>query len=171
VYNSDWGDGEFLLMRTSFTLDDVDRYASYRISVLARQGFQVYLNGHRIHTYIWWKDEPFYRPIVLDRAHAAHLKKGKNLLAVYANAEFDKRTGAPFAAIDLMIEGATQEALDYVGSEEYRLSQMDKVCTRREGKIIRGSSNAGYHYLGSAKMMAQIGRAFAEAMVTLESGE
>ncbi len=32
----------------------------------------------------------------------------------------------------------------------------------------KGASNARYHYLGSAKILAQIGKAFAEAMVELE---
>ena len=40
---------------------------------------------------------------------------------------------------------------------------MDRVCTRREQRIIQGSSNAGYHYLGSAKILGQIGKACAEA--------
>ena len=34
-----------------------------------------------------------------------------------------------------------------------------------------GVSNAAYHYLGSAKIMARIGKAFAEAMIQLEPGE
>jgi hypothetical protein len=32
----------------------------------------------------------------------------------------------------------------------------------------KGASNAAYHYLGSAKILAQIGKAFAEAMIELE---
>lgn len=32
-------------------------------------------------------------------------------------------------------------------------------------EVLKGASNQGYHYLGSAKIMAQIGKAFAEAMV------
>ena len=31
-----------------------------------------------------------------------------------------------------------------------------------------GVSNAAYHYMGSSKIMASIGKAFAEAMTTLE---
>ena len=31
-----------------------------------------------------------------------------------------------------------------------------------------GSSNAGFHYLGCAKTMALIGKAFAEAMLEME---
>ncbi len=33
--------------------------------------------------------------------------------------------------------------------------------------ILAGSSNAGFHYLGSAKMLGQIGRAFAEAILNM----
>jgi alpha-galactosidase len=166
-YNSQWGDGEFLLMRTTFQVNNLD-YQAYRISVLARQGFHVYLNGHRIHTYIWWKDEPHYRPIPLEPQDVRHLKKGKNVLAVYANAEYDRRTQASFATIDLAIEGITKVGMDYVNSQAYIDKQMHKVCTPPEAKIIRGASNGGYHYLGSAKMLGQIGKAFAEAMLEME---
>jgi hypothetical protein len=72
-YNSDWGEGEFLLMRTTFKVDNLD-YADYRISVLARQGFHIYLNGHKINTYIWWRDEPQYRPVELNSTHSGYLK-------------------------------------------------------------------------------------------------
>jgi hypothetical protein len=165
-YRSDWGDGEFLLVRTTFNVDDLD-YEAYRISILVRQGFHVYLNGHKIHTYIWWKDAPYYRPIELARAHTRYLKKGVNVLAAYANVNYDRKTKEPHAAIDLDIEGITRAGLEYVKSEKYVEDQMDKVCTRREAKIIRGASNAGYHYLGSGKMLGQIGKAFAEAMLEM----
>jgi len=166
-YNSQWGDGEFLLMRTTFHIDNLN-YQAYRISVLARQGFHVYLNGHKIHTYIWWKDEPHYRPIPIEAQHVRHLKKGRNVLAVYANAEYDRRTQAAFATTDLAIEGITRAGMDYVNSQAYIDKQMHKVCTPREAKIIRGASNGGYHYLGSAKILGQIGKAFAEAMLEME---
>ena len=50
---------------------------------------------------------------------------------------------------------------------------MDKYRTevvgaKDEAVFKRGASNAGYHYLGCAKTMAQIGRAFAEAMLAME---
>jgi hypothetical protein len=64
--SSTWGKEEFLLMRSTFEVDNLD-YDSYRIAILARQGFHVYLNGHKIHTYIWWQDKPQYRSIVLDQ--------------------------------------------------------------------------------------------------------
>jgi len=166
-FKSDWDEGEFLLMRTTFEVDRLD-YVAYRLCVLARQGFSVYLNGHKIHTYIWWKDEPFYRPIVLETQHAKHLKKGTNVLAAYANVQFDRRTQEPHASIDLWIEGITREGQANVSSKEYIVKQMDTICTRQEQRIIQGASNGGYHYLGSAKIMAQIGKAFAEAMLKMQ---
>ncbi len=156
--SSDWGSGEFLLMRTSFEVDRLD-HAAYRISVLARQGFHIYLNGHKIHTYIWWKTEPYYRSIVLSENETKHLRKGTNVLAAYANTHCDKRNPAPYASIDLAIECITKEGQEHIQQE------IDRILPPKERAIVAGSSNAGYHYLGSAKMMAQIGKAFAEAMM------
>lgn len=42
-----------------------------------------------------------------------------------------------------------------------------EVYTPRELEILKGSSNAGFHYQGSAKIMAQIGKGFAEAMAAM----
>ena len=102
--NSDWGKGEFIVMRTTFELDAVD-CDSYRLSILAKQGFHVYLNGHKIHTYIWWKDMPHYRPIVLQSRPYRYLKKGTNVLAAYGNVEYDKESHEPAGQMDLFIEG------------------------------------------------------------------
>jgi hypothetical protein len=101
---SDWGKGEFIVMRTTFEMDALD-CDSYRLSILAKQGFHVYLNGHKIHTYIWWKDMPHYRPIVLEPSHIRHLKKGTNVLAAYGNVEYEKETHKPAGQMDLCIEG------------------------------------------------------------------
>lgn len=102
--NSEWGKGEFIVMRTTFELEAVD-CDSYRLSILAKQGFDVYLNGHKIETYIWWKDQPHYRPIVLDAGQIRHLRKGANVLAAYGNVEYDSKTHEPVGQIDLFIEG------------------------------------------------------------------
>jgi len=107
---SDWGKGEFLVMRTTFEVDALD-CDSYRLSILARQGFRVFLNGHEIHTYVWWKDMPHYRPIVLDSGQIKHLKKGTNVLAAYGNVEFDNKTQAPSGQMDLCIEGLKKSDL------------------------------------------------------------
>ena len=155
---STWGDGEFLLMRTTFEVEDLN-FDSYRIAVLARQGFHIYLNGQKIHTYIWWQDKPQYGSIVLGKEQIKHLKKGKNVLAVYANDQYDLKSPERYAAIDVRIESITnadQEKLDLA---------LEEVLSPKDRDSLKGSSNGGYHYLGSAKIFAQMGKAFAEALL------
>jgi hypothetical protein len=160
-FPSTWGDGEFLLMRTTFEVDDLN-YDSYRIAILARQGFHVYLNGHKIHTYIWWQDKPQYGSIVLGKEQIKHLKKGRNVLAVYANDQYDLNSPEHYAAIDVWIEGITkadQEKLDLA---------LEEVLSPKDREALKGASNAGYHYFGSAKIFAQMGKAFAEALLPFQ---
>ena len=160
---SKWGDGEFLLMRTTFEVEDLN-VESYRIAVLARQGFHVYLNGQKIHTYIWWQDKPQYGSIVLGEEQIEYLKKGKNVLAAYANDQYDLNSPEHYAAIDLRIECITkadQQKLDLA---------LEEVLSPQDREVLKGSSNGGYHYLGSAKIFAQMGKAFAEALLKLERG-
>jgi hypothetical protein len=101
---SDWGKGEFIVMRTTFDVGALD-FDSYRLSILARQGFRVFLNGHEINSYGWWKTMPHYRPIVLGSGASRHLKTGTNVLAAYGNVEYDNRTQEPRGQMDLFIEG------------------------------------------------------------------
>jgi len=99
---SEWGDGEFLLARTSFNLDAVD-CDRYRVKILCKQGFHIYLNGKKIHTYVWWKDKPHYRLLKFDKSH---LRKGKNVLAFYGNVEYLKGdANKPAGQVDLYIVG------------------------------------------------------------------
>jgi len=49
--------------------------------------------------------------------------------------------------------------------EEYRAA---RITPEKQAMWKRGASNAGYHYLGCAKTMALIGRAFAEANLKME---
>lgn len=157
-YASPWGEGEFLLMRTSFEVDDLS-YDSYRIAVLARQGFHIYLNGQKIHTYIWWQDKPQYRSIVLSEEQVKHLRKGKNVLAVYGNDQYDLNSTDRYGALDVWIEGITK-------SDKERLElDLQEVLSAKDREVLEGASNAGYHYFGSAKIFAQMGKAFAEALL------
>ena len=39
----------------------------------------------------------------------------------------------------------------------------EDVLSPKDREILKGASNAGYHYFGSAKIFAQMGKAFAEA--------
>ena len=160
-FPSKWGDGEFLLMRTTFEIDDLN-FESYHIAILARQGFKVYLNGHRIHDYIWWMDNPYYRSIVLKIEEIKYLKKGKNVLAAYANDQYGNNSPEHYAAIDLRIEGITQ-----ADQEKLDLA-LEEILSSKDKEILKGASNGGYHYLGSAKIFAQMGKAFAEALLTLQ---
>jgi hypothetical protein len=155
---SPWGNGEFLLMRTEFEVDQLN-FDSYRIAILARQGFHVFLNGHKIHTYIWWADNPRYRSIVLDKQEIQHLKKGRNVLAVYANDQYDLNSSDHYGAIDVRIEGITK-------ADQQRLDlALEEVLSLEDREILKGASNGGYHYWGSAKIFAQMGKAFAEALL------
>ncbi len=79
---SPWGDGEFLLARTTFNHDG-SKHDLYRISILANQGYHVYLNGVRIGSYSWWNNNPTYAHKILSDKAAKLLKKGQNTLAVY----------------------------------------------------------------------------------------
>jgi alpha-galactosidase len=161
-FPSAWGTGEFLLMRTAFDVQELN-YDSYRISILARQGFHVYLNGQKIHTYIWWADNPRYRSIVLEEEQIQYLKKGTNVLAVYANDQYDLNSPEHYGAIDAQIEGITKadrEKLDLA---------LEEVLSSKDREILKGASNGGYHYWGSAKIFAQMGKAFAEALLPLQN--
>ena len=160
-FPSTWGKGEFLLMRTTFEVENLN-FDSYRIAVLARQGFRVYVNGQEIHTYIWWQDKPQYGSIVLEEEQIKHLKKGKNVLAVYANDQYDLESPEHYAAMDVWIEGITkadQKKLDLA---------LEEVLPPKDREALKGASNGGYHYFGSAKIFAQMGKAFAEALLALQ---
>ena len=159
-YSSTWGEEEFLLMRSTFEVDNLD-YDSYRIAILARQGFHVYLNGHKIHTYIWWQDKPQYRSIVLNKEQTKYLTTGKNVLAVYANDQYSPASPKHYAALDAWIEGITK-----ADQENFNLA-LEEVLSPKDREALKGASNGGYHYFGSAKIFAQMGRAFAEANLKL----
>jgi len=160
-FPSRWGDGEFLLMRTSFEVEDLD-YDDYRIAVLARQGFHIYLNGEKLNTYIWWQDKPFYRSIVLEPEQVKRLKMGKNVLAVYANDQYGLESPDHYAAIDVRLEGISK-----ADKEKLELA-LEEVLSPKDREVLQGASNGGYHYFGSAKIFAQMGKAFAEALLPLQ---
>ena len=147
-------------MRTTFEVEELN-FDSYRLAILARQGFHVYLNGHKIHTYIWWADNPRYRSIILEEEQIRHLKKGKNVLAVYANDQYDLKSPNRYGAIDARIEGITkadQQKLDLA---------LEDILSLEDREVLKGASNGGYHYWGSAKIFAQIGKSFAEALLKM----
>lgn len=113
--NSDWGPGEFLLMRTTFELSDVD-YDYYRLNLLTAKGYTIYLNGKPIKSYPWSAHFPKYEKIMLDTSAVKQLKKGTNTLAVYAMVgyEKDEKSEALHAIgqMDLSIEGLKKKDLE-----------------------------------------------------------
>ena len=111
VNQSDWGKGEFIVARTTFEVDALD-FDSYRLSILVKQGFHVYLNGQRITSYGWWLSTPHYAPWPLGPGEVAHLKKGTNSLAVYSNVFYDQTTKAPIGHVDCYFEGLKESDLE-----------------------------------------------------------
>jgi hypothetical protein len=113
--NSDWGDGEFLVMRTTFDVDNLD-YDYFRLNILSDQGYHIYLNGHRIHSYIWFAHIPEHRRVMLGRNELKHLKKSANTLAIRGVVRYEKDRATeeyhPIGQIDLWIEGLTKEVLE-----------------------------------------------------------
>ena len=107
-------------------------------------------------------DNPRYGSIVLKNEQIKYLKKGKNVLAAYANDQYDLNSPEHYAAIDVRIEGITkaeQEKLDLA---------LEEILSPKDREGLKGASNGGYHYWGSAKIFAQMGKAFAEALVALQ---
>ncbi len=58
-----------------------------------------------------------------------------------------------------------EQQRDYV--KEYRAKL---IKAEEEAFWQRAVSNQGYHYFGSAKTLAQIGKVFAEAMLSIQNG-
>jgi alpha-galactosidase len=59
------------------------------------------------------------------------------------------------------VDAKTAEEKD--DSWENKMKHMEKKYKPAEWKRLKGASSGGYHYLGTARIMAPIGRAFAEA--------
>jgi alpha-galactosidase len=53
--------------------------------------------------------------------------------------------------------------------EAVKMQVVAENLTPQEEKRLRGASNFGFHYLGAAKIMAPIGKAFAEAIANLQT--
>jgi hypothetical protein len=64
--------------------------------------------------------------------------------------------------VDVWIEGITQ-----ADQEKLDLA-LEEVLSPKDREALKGASNGGYHYFGSAKIFAQMGKAFAEALLPLQ---
>jgi len=62
-------------------------------------------------------------------------------------------------------DGTMSKAAQRAYVDKYR---RELVSVADQATFERGASNAGYHYLGCAKTMAQIGVAFADAMLSMQ---
>jgi|GEM_PF-6445079 len=64
------------------------------------------------------------------------------------------KTNLSLLAVTLMVQAANNN---------------DQIKLLKKGKnVLAAYSNGGYHYLGSAKIFAQMGKAFAEALLPLQ---
>ena len=85
----------------------------------------------------------------------------------YWDAELDelKRRGAKIKAKSQELN--KDSSLSREQKEEALAKFRTELYTPRELDVLKGSSNAEYHYNGSAKIMAQIGKGFADAIARL----
>lgn len=115
--HADWGDGEFLLARTTFALANADlEHDYYRIRMLSASGYEIYLNGHKIHALPWTSHYPKYEKIMLGNDGLKHLKAGENILAVFCMAVYEKDAKSEeyhaIGQMDLSIEDLEVTDLD-----------------------------------------------------------
>ena len=95
-----------------------------------------------------------------------------NVAAVLTEKYWDSQLGELAARSEQVKSLSKKLAKEGKLSAEQQKAALDKfsaqLFTPKEREILeKGKSNQAYHYLGSSKIMAQIGQAFAEAMVEL----
>jgi len=60
---------------------------------------------------------------------------------------------------------------DDLGALQARVEKKETLTPEEEKRLKAGVSNQAYHYLGAAKIMAPIGKAFSEAIVNLQKNQ
>jgi hypothetical protein len=156
IVGSPWGEGNMLLMKTTFTADPAE-FSKVRLCFRSTSSFKVYLNGKLIHDYPWWKNDEI-RKSELD---ASSLKQGVNELAFYGNI-IEKENSPTYNIVDVYVEGLPKAAMEAIRKEQ------EAVASPRDYELAKGESNQGFHYLGSAYTYSRIGEAFAKAMIELQ---
>jgi alpha-galactosidase len=81
------------------------------------------------------------------------------------------RMDAHWPKVDAMVAAEVKKNPKMTGAEiwAFKMKLMAENFQSEEWKrVLAGVSNKGYHYLGAAKIMAPIGKAFAEAMVQVQ---
>jgi alpha-galactosidase len=97
-----------------------------------------------------------------------------NVVAVQTAPYWDDDLGALQARMERFESKMNEEAkkdpsLTPEARDAARKKAIAENFTPEELKRLKGVSNGGYHYLGAAKIMAPIGKAFAEAMAKLQT--
>lgn len=115
THASPWGEGEILLARTTFVLDD-SKYDLYRLRTVCTQGFDIYLNGKKIESYSWWSDPDDNRKWPMNLKSAKLLRKGTNTLAIYTMLVYPSSQkphwkDEVFGHVNCYIEGLRKEDL------------------------------------------------------------
>ncbi|MEI6178541.1 MAG: hypothetical protein WCS43_16745, partial [Verrucomicrobiota bacterium] len=95
-----------------------------------------------------------------------------NVAAVLTEKYWDAQLGelaARSEQVKSMSKKLAKEGKLSAGEQKAALEKFSaQLFTPKEREILeKGKSNQAYHYLGSSKIMAQIGKGFAEAMVEL----
>lgn len=153
---SPWGDGNILLMKTTFTLER-DDVSHFRLCLQSAGSFRAYLNGTLIKEYPWWSNTNI-RKWDID---AKLVKQGGNELAFYGNVGKGK---GRFNAVDLYLEGLPRDKAEALKKRQ------DEIAPPRTRALAKGKSNQRFHYLGSAYTYCLIGEAMAKALTSLETG-
>ena len=84
------------------------------------------------------------------------------LFRAYANSQYDLNSPEHYAAIDVWIEGITK-----ADQKKFDLA-LEEVPSLKDRDALKGASNGGHHYFGSAKILSQIGKAFAEEILKIQ---
>ena len=72
--------------------------------------------------------------------------------------------------VDAKVEEEKKAKKPEADSGENKMKLMAENFTPDEWNRLKGVSNGGYHYLGAAKIIAPIGKAFAEALAGIKAG-
>jgi hypothetical protein len=122
-----------------------------------------YLNGTPISNYPWVKGFGGRLRLRSGLIDGTLLKKGTNELAVYGN--FIQSKGTSVVTLDAYLEGLPKDTADKIKKEQ------DALLAPRDRQLIKGKSNAEYHYLGSAYTYSLIGEAMAKALLEMEKSK
>ena len=118
------------------------------------------------------QEEPnYFRQAMAAPANLPEFKG--NVVNVLTEKYWDSKLGELASRWDKVEARSAALNKDESLTREQRTAALDKykaeLFTPEEMKLKEeGISNGGFHYLGSAKIMAQIGKGFAEAMVGME---